>query len=75
MNTYIFITDTGKKVGLGHFFRCIKYSYYIKKPNKVFFLIDLMKDPETLNFSEISPMDFPLSNSIAISILSKSFNF
>ena len=39
MNTYIFIPDTDKKAGLGHFTRCLKYSNFIKKPHKIIFLI------------------------------------
>ena len=39
MNTYIFIPDTNNKAGLGHLFRCLKYSNFIKKPNKIIFLI------------------------------------
>lgn len=40
MNTYIFIPDTNKKAGLGHFFRCIKYTKFIKKNNKIIFFIE-----------------------------------
>ena len=39
MNTYIFIPDTDKKAGLGHLFRCLKYSNFVKKPHKIIFLI------------------------------------
>ena len=39
MNTYIFIPDTNKKAGLGHLFRCLKYSCYLKNQLKFFFLI------------------------------------
>jgi spore coat polysaccharide biosynthesis predicted glycosyltransferase SpsG len=31
--------DTNNKAGLGHLFRCLKYSNFIKKPNKIIFLI------------------------------------
>ena len=37
MNTYIFIPDTNKKAGLGHLFRCLKYSCYLKNQLKFFF--------------------------------------
>lgn len=40
MHTYIFIPDTNQNSGLGHLFRCLKYSNFIKKKkNKVIFLI------------------------------------
>ena len=39
MKTYIFIPDTDKNAGLGHLFRCLKYSNFIKKPHKIIFLI------------------------------------
>ena len=40
MNTYIFIPDTNKNAGLGHYFRCFKYSNYIKQNLKIIFLIN-----------------------------------
>jgi len=40
MNTCIFIPDTNKNVGLGHYFRCFKYSNYIKQNLKIIFLIN-----------------------------------
>ena len=40
MKTYIFIPDTDKNAGLGHLFRCLKYSNFIKKPHKIIFLIN-----------------------------------
>ena len=39
MNTYIFIPDTNKRAGFGHLFRCLNYSNFINKPNKIIFLI------------------------------------
>ena len=56
MNTYIFIPDTNKKAGLGHFFRCLKYSDFITKPHKIIFLIKQDFNKELLkkkNFNKI----------------------
>ncbi len=39
MKTYIFIPDTNIKAGFGHFYRCLKYSNFIKNKNKIIFLI------------------------------------
>jgi spore coat polysaccharide biosynthesis predicted glycosyltransferase SpsG len=39
MKAFLFIPDFNKKSGLGHIYRCFKYSYFVKKNYKVFFLI------------------------------------
>ncbi|NMN67106.1 spore coat polysaccharide biosynthesis predicted glycosyltransferase SpsG [Candidatus Pelagibacter ubique] len=56
MNTYIFIPDTNNKAGLGHFFRCLKYSDFIIKPHKIIFLIKKNFDKKFLkknNYNKI----------------------
>ena len=40
MKTFIFIPDTTKKAGLGHLFRCFKYSNFVKKNYIIAFLIN-----------------------------------
>ena len=40
MKTFIFIPDTDNKAGFGHFHRCMKYSNFVKKRNKIIFLIN-----------------------------------
>ena len=40
MHTYIFIPDSDKKAGLGHYFRCLRYSNFIQeKKSKVIFIL------------------------------------
>ena len=39
MKTFIFIPDTNKKAGLGHLYRCFKYSNFVNKKYKIIFLI------------------------------------
>ena len=40
MKTFIFIPDTNKKAGLGHLYRCFKYSNFVSKKHKILFLIN-----------------------------------
>ena len=40
MKTFIFIPDTNKKAGLGHLFRCFKYSNFVNQKFKIIFLIN-----------------------------------
>ena len=40
MKTFIFIPDTNKKAGLGHLYRCFKYSNFVNKKYKIIFLIN-----------------------------------
>ena len=40
MTLYIFIPDTHKKAGLGHFYRCLRYSSYLSNSSKIYFLIN-----------------------------------
>lgn len=39
MKEFIFIPDTNKNSGLGHFFRCLSYSKFINSKNKITFFI------------------------------------
>ena len=39
MKAFIFIPDTQKKVGLGHLYRCLKYSAFISREYKIIFFI------------------------------------
>ena len=39
MKEFIFIPDTNKDSGLGHFFRCLNYSKFIESKNKITFFI------------------------------------
>tara|TARA_B110000858_G_C17757867_1_gene453002 strand:- start:211 stop:1176 length:966 start_codon:yes stop_codon:yes gene_type:complete len=40
MKTFIFIPDTNKKAGLGHLYRCFKYSNFINQKYEIIFLIN-----------------------------------
>ena len=40
MKTLVFLPDTNKNSGLGHFYRCYKYSQFLKNKFKITFLID-----------------------------------
>ena len=40
MKTFIFIPDTNNKAGLGHLYRCFKYSNFVSKKHKILFLIN-----------------------------------
>ncbi len=39
MKTFIFIPDTNKKAGLGHLFRCFKYSNFVNPKYEIIFLV------------------------------------
>jgi spore coat polysaccharide biosynthesis predicted glycosyltransferase SpsG len=48
MKTFIFIPDTNKKAGLGHFSRCFKYSNFVNKKYEILFLINRNFDKKYL---------------------------
>ena len=39
MKTFIFIPDTNNKAGLGHLYRCFKYSNFVRQKYQIIFLI------------------------------------
>lgn len=52
MREYIFIPDTHKNAGLGHFYRCLNYASYLKELKKIYFLIDKNFSKSILNLNK-----------------------
>lgn len=48
MKTLVFLPDTNKNSGLGHFYRCFKYSQFLNNKFKIIFLINNKFDKKKL---------------------------
>lgn len=58
MREYIFIPDTHKNAGLGHFYRCLNYASYLKELKKIYFLIDKNFSKSILNLNKSQQIIF-----------------
>ena len=54
MKTLVFLPDTNRKSGFGHFYRCLKYSYFLKTKFKIIFLINDTFDKKILFTNKIN---------------------
>jgi len=48
MNTLVFLPDTNKNAGIGHFYRCFQYSKFLNNKFKIIFLINNSFDKKIL---------------------------
>ena len=64
MKEFIFIPDTNKNSGLGHFFRCLNYSKFINSKNKITFFIKRNFNKKYLRKSNIKYYYYDVFNSI-----------